>query len=166
MGADDQRPWWTRAVLDTSVLISAHRHWLWLLARKGYYQGIWSAFIVGELVRVRTEHSIKHGVERAVYRQRINDLIHLFSDVLTIVDYRRVSSDAALKDPDDEPIHATAVAADAGCLISLNTSDFPPDAVLDGIRYVTPQEFLGALAAAHEQVDLPALVDAAGKQVP
>src|SRR6266508_3683566 len=161
-----ERLWWTRAVLDTSVLISEHRHWLWLLARRGFYEGVWSAFIVGEFVRVRTEHSIKHSVERAVYRQRINDLIHLFSDVLTIVDYRRVTTGKALKDPDDEPILATAIAASAGCIVSLNTSDFPPEAVLGGVRYVTPRQFLEALGAAHAEADLPSLIAAAGRQVP
>lgn len=29
-----------RAVLDTSVLLSEHRHWLWLLARLGYYEAV------------------------------------------------------------------------------------------------------------------------------
>jgi predicted nucleic acid-binding protein len=166
IGVADQRPWWTRAVLDTSVLISEHRHWLWLLARRSFYEGVWSAFIVGELVRVRTELSIKKGAERAVYRQRINDLIHLFSDVLAIVDYRRVTTGMTLKDPDDEPILATAIAADAGCVVSLNTRDFPEGGVVDGVRYVTPQQFLDALSDANKELDLPALVRTAGKQTP
>jgi hypothetical protein len=79
-----------RAVLDTSTLISEHRHWLRDLARAGFFDGVWSTFIVGELVRVRVEHSIARGVARAVYRQRVNDLVHLMSDVLAVADYRRV----------------------------------------------------------------------------
>ncbi len=63
MGVAGERFWWTRAVLDTSVLMSEHRHWLWLLARQNLYEGVWSAFIVGELVRVRTELSIKKGAD-------------------------------------------------------------------------------------------------------
>jgi predicted nucleic acid-binding protein len=166
MGITLDRPWWTRAVLDTTVLMSAHRHWLWLLARRGYFVSVWSAFIVGELVRVRTELSIKNGVERAVYGQRINDLIHLFSDVMLIIDYRRVSTGTTLKDPDDEPILAAAIAADAGCIVSLNTRDFPPGGEVADVRFVTPQELLEALTTAYPEADIPAQAEAAGKQVP
>lgn len=114
-----------RAVLDTSVLLSEHRHWLWLVARLGYYEAIWSTFIVGELVGVRTEHSISRGVNRAVYRGRINDLIHLLSDVLVIANYRDATVRGLVSDPDDEPILATASASDADCIVTLNTRDFP-----------------------------------------
>lgn len=93
-----------RAVLDTSVLFCAHRHWLWLLARLGYYEAVWSAFIVGELVRIRVEHSTGKGVDRVVYRQRVNDLIHALSDALSIVNYRSVNAAGSLRDPDDDPI--------------------------------------------------------------
>ena len=114
------------AILDTSVLISAHCHWLWLLARRGYSEAVWSTFIVGEMVRIRVEHSIARGVDCSIFRRRINDLVHILSDVLRVADYRGVSASGALRDPDDEPILATALAAGARYIVSLNTRDFPP----------------------------------------
>jgi predicted nucleic acid-binding protein len=162
----DGRPWWSRAVLDTSVLLSEHRHWVWLLARRGYYEGFWSAFIVGELVRVRTRVSIERGVEYAVYRQRLNNLVHLLSDVLRSIDYRWVSTSMALKDPDDEPVLATAIGARAGCVVSLNTRDFPSGGEVDGVRFVTPKQFLEALAQQNPNDRLEEAVRSAGRQIP
>ena len=165
--ADQETPhWWRRAVLDTSVLLSAERHWLWLLARLGIYEGFWSAFIVGELVRIRTELSIRHQVPRAEYRRRINILVHALSDALRIVEYRHVTPGSRLKDPDDEPILATAVAAGAGCIVSLNTRDFPPSGMIEGVRYVTPAQFLTALDAAAPEQGVRQRVASTERQIP
>lgn len=155
-----------RAVPDTSVLLSEHRHWLWLLARLGYYEAVWSAFIVGELVRIRVEHSIKRSVERTVYRQRINDLIHLLSGELLIVNYRDVTTDGLLPDPDDEPILATAIAAAAECIVSLNTRDFPKSGEVAGVRFFTPQAFLSELVSRHRDAGLAERSNEAGRQLP
>ena len=155
-----------RAVLDTSVLLSGHRHWVWLLARLGYYEAVWSTFIVGELVRIRVEHSMRHGVERPIYRQRINELIHLLSDVLTVVNYRHASAAGVLRDPDDEPVLATALAAGAGYVVSLNTRDFPISGVVAGVRYLTPSDFLTDLASHHPGAQLAQQADEAGRQLP
>ncbi|MGH2354892.1 MAG: hypothetical protein ACRDJN_25055, partial [Chloroflexota bacterium] len=54
---EEHNNWWRRTVLDTSVIISEHRHWLWLAARQDYYEGLWSPFIVGEVARIWTEKS-------------------------------------------------------------------------------------------------------------
>jgi predicted nucleic acid-binding protein len=155
-----------RAVLDTSVLLSEHRHWLWLLARLGYYRGVWSTFIVGELVRVRVEHSIARSVARPIYRQRINDLVHLFSDVLTAADYRLASAAGLLRDPDDEPILATAIVARAAFVVSLNTRDFPSSGTIVGVHFVTPQSFLAELETRRPRARLAQQVSEAGRQVP
>lgn len=144
-----------RAVLDTSVLMSEHRHWLWGLAKFDYYEAVWSTFIVGELARVRTELSIARGVERGFYRERINNLIHLLSDVLLVGDYPSAATSNILSDPEDEPILATALAAGAGIVVSLNTRDFPPSGEVLGVRFLTPQAFLATLETRHPQVDLP-----------
>lgn len=138
-----------RAVLDTSVLLSQDRHWLWMLARLRYYEGVWSTFIVGELVRIRVEHSIARGVERAVYRQRINDLVHLLSDALLVAHYPAAARYGMLDDPDDEPILATALAGGASIIVSLNDKDFPPHAEILGVRFLTPQAFLTVLETRH-----------------
>jgi predicted nucleic acid-binding protein len=155
-----------RAVLDTSALFSQHRHWLWLLAHLGYYEAVWSTFIVGELVRIRVEHSIRLGVERSIYRQRVNDLIHLLSDVLIVSDYRSAGVSSLLRDPDDEPILATAIAGSAEFIVSLNTRDFPPDAHVAGVRFLTPQAFLAELVARHPDIDIGPRAGDAGRQLP
>ena len=155
-----------RAVLDTSVLLSEHRHWLWLLARLSFFQGVWSAFIVGELTRIRVEQSISRGVKRTVYRQRINDLIHLLSDVLLIVNYREVVAPGLVRDPDDEPILTTALVAGAECVVSLNTRDFPNGGQAAGVRFLTPEGFLAELASRAPDAHLDERADQAGRQLP
>lgn len=134
-----------RAVLDTSVLMSAHRHWLWLLALQGEYVGYWSPFIINELVRVRVETALRHGTPRKVYRQRINTLIHALSEVLLVADYRKFDATGTLSDPDDEPQVAAALAVDAQYIVSLNERDFPKGGLVRGIHFVLPQEVLAEL---------------------
>lgn len=155
-----------RAVLDTSVLLSEHRHWLWLLARLGYSEAVWSSFIIGELVRIRVEHSVNRGVERSVYRRRINDLIHLLSDVLLVSNYREATASGLLRDPDDEPILATALVAHAEVIVSLNTRDFPADGEVSGIRFLTPQAFLAELEARDPSARLAQRARDSGRQLP
>jgi predicted nucleic acid-binding protein len=111
-------------------------------------------------------HSISHRVERAVYRQRINDLIHLLSDVLRIVNYREVAPAGLLSDPDDEPILATALAASAGRIVSLNTRDFPAEGEVAGVRFLTPRAFLAEVESNHPDDGLAEHVDQAGRQLP
>lgn len=155
-----------RAVLDTSALFSAHRHWLWLLARLGYYEGVWSTFIVAELVRIRVERSIARGVERSIYRGHINELVHRLSDVLLLADYRAVSTGGALRDPDDEPILATALAARADFVVSLNTRDFAAGGAVLVIRFITPAAFLAERETRHPTVEVPQRAADAGRQLP
>jgi predicted nucleic acid-binding protein len=137
-----------------------------LLVRLGYFEAIWSTFIVGELVRIRVEHRIARGVARPVYRQRINDLIHLLSDVLVTANYREVAPSGLLRDPDDEPILTTALAAQADCIVSLNTRDFPPDGMVEGIRWITPHLFLAELETRHPDAGLNEQASNAGRQIP
>lgn len=134
-----------KAVLDTSVLMSAHRHWLWLAARDEEFSGYWSTFIVNELVRIRVESALRHGTPREVYRQRINELIHLLSDVLHVSNHREVDVRGTLTDEDDEPQVAAALAAGATIIVSLNTKDFPKGGAIRGVRFLLPQEFLAEL---------------------
>ena len=155
-----------RAVLDTSALFSEHRHWLWLLARLGYYEAVWSTFIVGELVRIRVEHSIRHGVERAVYRRRVNDLIHLLSSVLVVANYKEAPAVGVLRDPDDEPILATAIAANAEFIVSLNTRDFPAGTSHAGIRFLTPQALLAELDSRFPHANVERTAGDAGRRLP
>lgn len=148
-----------RAVLDTSTLVSAHRHWLWLLAWQGYYEGIWSPFIIAELTRVRWTLATRHGTDPVVMRQRINDLIHAFSAVLETATYTAQLSlvQGLLPDPDDEPVLAAALAANADYIVSLNTRDFPVEQVILGVRFITPHDFLTVLEQQYPSATLRTL---------
>jgi predicted nucleic acid-binding protein len=155
-----------RAVVDTSVLMSEHRHAVYLLARLGYFEAIWSPFIVAEFTRIRVERAIHFGVERAVYRERINRLITLLSDVFRCADARKRAHSRLLLDPDDEPVLAAALAARATYLISLNTRHFPEGDVLFGVRFITPDDFVALLSQRSAEAALPVIVETAGRQLP
>jgi predicted nucleic acid-binding protein len=133
---------------------------------QGYYEAAWSTWIVAELVRIRVEHSIAHDVPRPTYRRHVNDLVHLLSGALFIANYRDATTGGSLRDPDDEPILATAIAARAGFVVSLNTRDFPPDREALGVRYVTPGEFLELLADYHVDLALLSRPSEIGRQLP
>lgn len=153
-----------RAVLDTSVLMAQDRHRLWAAAYDGYFAGYWSAFIVGELVRVRMRRALEHGVPYTTLRSQLNDLVHSWSDVLHIVEYRRAPTSGQLADPDDEPILVTAGVAGAPLIVSLNTRDFPASGELEGVRYLTPAAFWSAIAHHYPDADQQALL--ARRRVP
>ncbi len=74
-----------RAVLDTSVLLSAERHELLFLAQKRLYTIVWSSFLVGEVVRIRTEWAIKRSQDRVIYRTRINQFVTEVSQLAVIL---------------------------------------------------------------------------------
>lgn len=106
---------------------------------------VWSSFLIAELARIRTEWAIKQGLPREAYRERINLLIERLSQIAVLVDYTRLeggNSTRWLKDLDDEPLLATALVGRATYVVSHNTSDFPPDGVYAGVRYLTPLAFL------------------------
>jgi predicted nucleic acid-binding protein len=144
-----------RVILDTSVLISAYRHAVWTLAKLGIYEAYWSTFIVAELVRVRYRMTLRRAVRAGLslnevlkspeYDERFDRLIHELSDVLGVVDYRSVLIGHVLSDAADEPVLATALAARAGYIVSLNTRDFPTNGRIMGVHYVTPPEFFDLL---------------------
>lgn len=137
-----------RAVLDTSALLGPQRHELVFLAHKRAYTMVWSSFLVAEVTRIRTEWAIRQGLEREAYRQRINALVAELSKIATLVDYTRLQGGDYtrwLRDPDDEPLLATALVGRASHVVSHNTSDFPPDGSYAGVHYVTPIAFLDML---------------------
>ncbi|MCC6626575.1 MAG: PIN domain-containing protein [Chloroflexi bacterium] len=145
-------------MLDTSVLMSTDRHWLWGAAWDGYYRGYWSAFIVGELVRVRMRAFVERGIPYREYRTHLNQLVDSWSDVLAIVNYRWTAPDTTLRDPDDRPVLATARAAGVPAVVSLNTRDFPAGGWADGVRFLTPAQFWAEIARLYTEADQAALL--------
>lgn len=163
-------PW---AVIDTSALISAHRHALWALAHDRYFYGIWNPFIIGEMVRIRLELAIKHGQARDVYRQTINDLVHALSAVLHSVPYSDAMRSAIsagvgglLVDPDDDPVLASALVGRADFVVSLNTREFPPGGSILSVRYVTPWEFFAILESHYPHSPVTRIIESTMKRVP
>jgi predicted nucleic acid-binding protein len=137
-----------RAVLDTSALLGPLRHELVFLASKRVYTMVWSSFLIAELTRLRTEWAVKRGLDREWYRERINALIHELSRIATTVNYTRLDGgnyQTWLRDPDDEPLLATALVGRARYIVSHNTKDFPPGGVFAGIEYMTPDAFLDVI---------------------
>jgi len=164
-----------RAVLDTSVLMSGDRHWLWVAALQGLFEGVWSAFIVAELVRVRYRRTLQQSLQRMPieeflrnkdYDRRIGALVHELSKVLDLADYQAVTLSNVLSDPDDEYVLTTALAGRAAYIVSYNIKDFPTNNAVMGVRYLTPPEFEETLAAVHPTVDVRALGDNPGQRLP
>jgi predicted nucleic acid-binding protein len=155
-----------RAVVDTSVLMSQHRHAVYLLARPGYFDAVWSPYIVAELTRIRVERSIQFGVDRGVYRERINRLIFLLSGAFRSVNYIGHVANRMKRDPDDEPILATALAAGASYVVSLNTRHFPDNDVILGVRFITPNDFVSVLESRSRTAAIRNMIDGAGSQIP
>jgi len=81
-----------RAVLDTSVLIDKERHELLFWVRKKLYTPVTSLFIVGEAVRVHTELAIKQGLDRQIYRARVNLFVAELASLSSVADYTRLKS--------------------------------------------------------------------------
>jgi predicted nucleic acid-binding protein len=158
-----------RAVIDTSALIGPARHQLVFLASQGYYTIVWSPFLISEVTRIRTELAIKHGQERAAYRDRINRLVDAITGLADVVDHTRLEDGNYtdwLRDSDDAPVLATALVGGAQWIVSHNTKHFPPSGSFAGIRFTTPDVFLDWLYAQHPERDLPQEFDDAGYRVP
>jgi len=71
-----------------------------------------------------------------------------------------------LKRADDEPILATALAAGADCIVSLNTRDFPLDGQVVGVQFLTPPLFLTERITRHPDADAGTQAGQAGRQWP
>lgn len=129
-----------RVVLDTSVLLSAERRPLLLLAANGVYTLVWSRYIADELARKM--------VEMGWSPPKVAALIDALVELAEVVDHRQITGgnyDVWLHDPSDHPIMATALAGRVDYLVTWNTKDFPPKQRLAGIIVLTPDAFLRIL---------------------
>lgn len=139
------------------------------LAHQRVYTLIWSTFLVGECVRIRTELAIKHGQDREIYRARINAFVHQVTPVAVMVDYIKITGGNYrewLKDPDDEPVLAAALVGKAQYIVSLNTRDFPPQGRYAGVQYVSPSQFLAELYSQYPRRRLQEAFLASGYRLP
>ncbi len=129
-------------VLDTSVLLSAERRPLLFLAANGLYTLVWSPYIAAEVLRKM--------VEMGWSVPKVEALVQALVELAEMVDHRQITGgnyDTWLRDPDDHPIMATALAGRADYLVTWNTKDFPPKRRFAGITILTPDAFLRLLGA-------------------
>lgn len=131
-----------RAVLDTSVLLSAERRPLLFLAANHAYTIVTSDYIVGEVRRKLVE--MGWGAPKA------EALLAAMDELAEVVDYQQVtggSYDLWLKDPDDHPIMATALVGGVDYVVTWNVKDFPPKQRFAGVTIITPDGFLRLLGS-------------------
>jgi predicted nucleic acid-binding protein len=129
-------------VLDTSVLLSAERRPLLFLAANGHYTIVWSQYIADEVRRKI--------VEMGWSAPKARELVEALREMADMVDYRQVtggSYEEWLRDPDDHPIMATALAGQADYLVTWNVKDFPPKRRFAGVTIITPDAFLQLLSS-------------------
>jgi predicted nucleic acid-binding protein len=119
------------AVLDASVLVPAwSRKALQYLADgpTRRYQPVWSEWIVAETWYVLTERALERSLKRSEVSQQAKAMLRHLIPVMHHVSLREAEpfiAQSPLSDPDDAPIWATAVLADAKYVVSHNTHDFP-----------------------------------------
>jgi len=143
-----------RAVLDTNVLYShVRRVALVELVRLGRFEAIWSSWIVAELNRVLTwQWAERHGLGAETQRRASAESKEMMTHLLaafTLVDppFPHPAPWPALTDLWDIPIYATAVAADAGYVVTDNLRHAPPvvdsgQRAWNGVEYLSYRAFL------------------------
>ncbi len=120
------------AVLDTTVLVAT---WSRLVLQNlaaspsPAYRPVWSEWIVAETWRVLTWRWAQRGLGWEALSASANAMLRHLIEVMTLVSLHGQATPASappLTDPDDMPIWATAVLANAQYVVSDNTRDFPP----------------------------------------
>ncbi len=127
------------AVLDTDVLLGPLRNILIELAEREVYTLFLSRFSAWELGRVAQRMGFGEDKHKRLFG-RLDAIAHL-------VDHRHYTGPYPdwLRDLDDRPLLAAALAAEADYLVTANTQDFPPGKRLGKLTIVTPQMFLDIL---------------------
>lgn len=129
-----------RAVIDTSALLSRERKPLLFFAQRGLYKLVWSPYIIEELQDVMKTLKVPPG--------KIKNFVNIIEGIAIEVNHEEIeggSYEKWLKDPDDHPIMATALAGKVNYIVTWNTKDFPPKRRFAGITIVTPDAFLKIL---------------------
>lgn len=129
-----------RAVLDACVLFpTILREILLDVAAAGLFAPVWSDHLLAEwtraAARLGADAAAIAGAEAALARLR-------FPDAAVTGDAARALS-FDLPDPGDRHVLATALAADAGLIVTANLRDFPRDVMqAAGLRALHPDAFL------------------------
>jgi predicted nucleic acid-binding protein len=127
-------------VLDTNVLVGAERRHLLLLASLGVYQLVTSQYILDEVQRIMIRLGWnKSGAELQL--QAIRRVAELVDESIIVGG----SYDLWLRDPNDHPIMATALAGKADYLVTQNVKDFPPKLRFASTTIITQEAFLRLL---------------------
>jgi predicted nucleic acid-binding protein len=124
-------------VLDTSVLLSGARGPLIALATHRAYTIVWSGYMEAELRRKLLQIGWRPS--------NASVLLEKMEHLAQRVDHEQIvggNYDVWLKDLDDHPVMATAIAGRVDYLVTWNTKDFPPKKRFAGITIITPDAFL------------------------
>src|SRR3954470_3610177 len=138
----------TRAVLDSSVLVSAFLKpgslpaTLLLRAREGAFSLVLSSYIIQETaaVLIRPKHQASRSFTPDEVARYCRDLLavgELVGDLPNI--------EAVPDDPKDNPVVATAVAGRADYLVTGDRAHLLPLGEYRGVRMVSPRAFLELL---------------------
>jgi predicted nucleic acid-binding protein len=98
---------------------------------------VWSNYIAAELQRKMLE--MRWG------QRPVGAMLSVLEAIAETVDHEQIlggNYDVWLKDLDDHPVMATAIAGRVDCLVTWNTKDFPPKKRFAGITIITPDAFL------------------------
>jgi putative PIN family toxin of toxin-antitoxin system len=138
----------SRAVLDSSVLFSAFLKpgsvpaTLLVRAREGAFSLYLSDYILEETAAVllREKNRARHGAPPEKVARFCRDLAAVARMVRELPELQAVPDD-----PKDNPIVATAVAARADYLVTGDRQHLLPMREYQGVRIVSPREFLELL---------------------
>ena len=138
----------TRAVLDSSVLVSAFLKpgslpaTLLLRAREGAFSLVLSTYILEETatVLVRPKNLGRYGYTGDEVGRFCRTLVAVAELAGELPDL-----DAVPNDPKDNPIVATAIAGKADYLVTGDRTHLLPLGEYQGVRMVSPREFLDVI---------------------
>lgn len=140
-------------MLDANVLYPARlRDLLVRLAIAGLYQARWSAQILDECFDNLLENRPDLTEEQLA---RTRQLMSTALPDAVVTGYEDRVEEFGLPDVDDRHVLAAAVAAGASLLVTDNLDDFPAEQIPEGMRVVSPDEFVLELASD----DLDVVVD-------
>lgn len=155
------------ALLDTSVLWpSLQRDFLLSLAIEGLYRPLWSSAILNELRYHEAQKLLRHGENAAAAQARAQHLIDQMSaafDDALVMNWEPLEGSFRLPDPDDEHVVAAALVGGAGVIVTSNLKDFPPQAIPEPLKVVSPAKFAADTVAVSPDIAHRAVVAIASR---